>query len=148
MSRDAAGFGSTSKKRTRSGWASRPSTASSRSGGKPGRVATASRVRASTSSGSFHVENSQNWSAPITNSGSSNGSARSSSIVHGCGSRRTSSSGKAARASSSLASAGASTPLCPGAAVTSTTSRSSPKCAFAARATSTWPRCGGSNAPP
>ena len=35
-----------------------------------------------------------------------------------------------------------------GRSLTRTTSCSTPKCSLAASATATWPRCGGSNAPP
>ena len=56
--------------------------------------------------------------------------------------------GKAARASSSRSSADACTSRCAGRSLTRTTSRSTPKRSLAASATATWPRCGGSNAPP
>ena len=79
---------------------------SSRPRSKPGRVATPSRVSSSTASGSFQVRKSTNWSAPMRKMGSSNRSLRSRSTVRGYGSSRTSSSGNAARASSSRTSAG------------------------------------------
>ena len=59
--------------------------ASSRSRGKPGRVATARRDALSTSSGSFQARKSQNSSAPIRKTGSRHsGWARSVSTVRAC----------------------------------------------------------------
>src|SRR3954471_17184604 len=148
MSVEAAGFGSISKKLTRSGRSSCSSTASRSVRGKPGRVATASRVRPSTSAGSFQARKCRNWSAPITKTGSSKRSARRSSTVRGWRSRRTSSAGKEARASATRPSTDAGTSRCPGRSLTRTTSRSTPKRSLAASATATWPTCGGSKAPP
>src|SRR5712691_9429514 len=81
-------------------------------------------------------------------SGSVNDSSRSRSIVRACGSRRTSSSGNAARARSSRVSAGRLVCLWPGCATTRIVSCGNSKCCFAALTRPTWPRCGGSKAPP
>src|SRR6476646_5427143 len=148
-SREATAIGSISKKKTRSGCASPASTCSIRWRGKPGRVATARRTRSRISSGSFHARKSANSSAPIRKTASRHsGWARSVSIVRACVSSTTSSAGNAARASRRRRSAGVSTCLWPGSADTRTTSGSISSSSFARRASSTWPRCGGSNEPP
>ena len=94
--------------RARSGRAGRAARARerARSSPRPGRVATATRARSSTASGSFQRRKPASWSAPTSSSGSSHSDARSMSIVRGCSSILTSSPGNAARPARGASSTG------------------------------------------
>ena len=120
-SREAAGFGSIVEEdgRARAARAARAprraARAESRAASRPRAAPARARRPAPSRRGSRRTGRRRR-----TKSGSSNDSARSRSIVRGYGSSRTSSSGNAARASSSRVSAGRCTSLCPGCSATRT----------------------------
>ena len=152
ISEDETGSGSISKNETRSGRSS-----SREHGVQPAALDARARRDAEPRElehalGLLPARNAANSSAPTRNTGSS--SRERLERVDRPGERVEPDLGLVERRERELgqelpdATAAVPTCLCPGSSTTRTSSRSSPKCSMPRRASSTWPTCGGSNAPP